>query len=143
MAISLTERTASVWAFLTAFLSRNTPQQPAVANRIEDYRNGYPRFAALFNADPGFCIFRRFGNLYARSLLLKQDKLLELEAQLNELDANEDRQLYLKSRRYDGNPERKDLLEQIDIALHSYGSSSSRYLHRNANRSRNGCNLLP
>lgn len=109
---------------------------------VEDYRNGYPRFAALFNAEPGFCIVRRFGNLYALSVLLKQEKLLDLETQLNEVDANEERQLYLKSRQHDGNPERKHLLEQIDTALQSYGSSPSTYSHANAYGIRNCCSLL-
>jgi hypothetical protein len=64
---------------------------------------------------------RRFGNLYARNVLLKQDRLADLEAQLSELDAQEDVRLYLSSRRKDGNQQRIDVLDQIDNALREYG----------------------
>lgn len=64
---------------------------------------------------------RRFGNLYARNVLLKQDRLADLEAQLSELDAQEDVRLYLSSRRKDGNQQRIHVLDQIDNALREYG----------------------
>lgn len=63
----------------------------------------------------------RFGNLYARNVLLKQDRLADLEAQLSELDAQEEVRLYLSSRRKDGNQQRIHVLDQIDNALREYG----------------------
>jgi hypothetical protein len=69
-------------------------------------------------------VFRRFGTLRARSLLYKQDELVEMEAQLNELDVTEQRQVYLSSRRRDANDERKKLVQSIDKALIEYGMIS-------------------
>ena len=88
---------------------------------VEDYRNGYPRLAAFTAADPCFSIVRGFGNLYARNVLLKQDRLAELEAQLDHVDAHESTQWYLSSRRADNNPTRTRLVQDIDIALNEYG----------------------
>jgi hypothetical protein len=90
---------------------------------VDNYPRGYPQFAALINADPAFAVFRRFGTLRARSLLYKQDELVELEAQLNEADATERRQVYLSSRRRDANEERKTLMQSIDKALIEYGTT--------------------
>jgi hypothetical protein len=67
-------------------------------------------------------VFRRFGTLRARSLLYKQDELVEMEARLNELDATERRQVYLSSRRRDSSDERKKLVQSIDKALIEYGT---------------------
>jgi hypothetical protein len=66
-------------------------------------------------------VVRRFGNLYARNVLLKQDRLADLEAKLIELDAQEDVRLHLSSRRKDGNQQRIQVLDQIDNALREYG----------------------
>ncbi|KAH8655983.1 hypothetical protein BGZ60DRAFT_435101 [Tricladium varicosporioides] len=97
--------------------------------KIDNYPRGYPQFAALINADPAFAVFRRFGTLRARSLLYKQDELVEMEAQLNELDAAERRQVYLSSRRRDSNDERKNLVHLIDKALIEYVASETQYLN--------------
>jgi hypothetical protein len=78
--------------------------------------------AAFVDADPAFGIVRRFGHLYAQNVLLKQDRLADLEAQLNDLDVQEDVRLFLSSRRLNQNQERARLLEEIDNALHEYGS---------------------
>lgn len=55
---------------------------------------------------------------------MKQDRLAELEAQLNVVDAEERTQWYLSSRRADQNPERIRLTRDIDIALEEYGKTS-------------------
>ena len=52
---------------------------------------------------------------------MKQDQLSELEIRLNNVDAKEDTQLFLSSRRHDQNPERRQLLADIDDALRAYG----------------------
>jgi hypothetical protein len=72
-------------------------------------------------ADPGFSIVRRFSNLFARNLLLKQDRLADLEGQLAQVDSREDVQWYLSSRRADKNTERLRILGDLDEALHEYG----------------------
>lgn len=93
---------------------------------VEDFRNGYPRLAAFTAADPSFGIVRGFVSLFARKVLLKQDRLAELEAQLNLVDAQENTQWYLSSRRADKNLERIRLIQDIDVALDEYGLAMCR-----------------
>ncbi|ERF74840.1 hypothetical protein EPUS_03224 [Endocarpon pusillum Z07020] len=52
------------------------------------YVHGYPTLAAFIASDPGHstAIYRRFDFLSARTLLLLQSELVELEAQLRVLD---------------------------------------------------------
>ena len=64
---------------------------------------------------------RRFHRLRARVLLLKQDRLTCLEAQLDQIDQNEKLPLYLGKSRGDTNPERKSVMSQIESALADYG----------------------
>lgn len=97
-----------------------------MARLVEDSRRGYPRLAVLQNSDPVFAIFRRFGNLHARCLLLAQDELQDLEAQLWQADSNEEVQLYLSSRAHDANAHRRSLLEQIPVKLRIYRQYISR-----------------
>ncbi|KAK8093409.1 hypothetical protein PG997_000094 [Apiospora hydei] len=93
---------------------------------VEDYRPGYPRFSALIAANADFFVCRRFPRLRARLLLLKQDKLAILESQLDELDRNEDRPLFLGMSRSDNNTARKSLLAEIDSHLAGYDEFLSR-----------------
>ncbi|KAI0538636.1 hypothetical protein GGR58DRAFT_467466 [Xylaria digitata] len=90
--------------------------------RIEDYRAGYPQFCALMEAHEGFMIFRRFHRLRARMLLLKQDRISCLEAQLDQIDQDEQLPLFLAKSRGDTNSERKSVLSQIETALADYDS---------------------
>jgi hypothetical protein len=53
---------------------------------VDDYRPGYPYFAAYINSDPNFRVYRRFGTLRNRVILHRQYELAKLEQQLNELD---------------------------------------------------------
>ncbi|KAF3481531.1 uncharacterized protein GIQ15_04290 [Arthroderma uncinatum] len=87
---------------------------------IEEYRAGYPRFSALVAAHPSFHICRRFGNLRARLLLFKQDKISLLEKQLEKIDKEESLELFLGSTRHDANKERRLIISDIDIALADY-----------------------
>lgn len=91
---------------------------------IEDYPSGYPRFAAFVGAHGSFQVCRRFSNLRARLLLLKQDELSVLEMDLEELDREEPNLLYLGSRRDDKNKERQSILSKIDHTLAEYGRYS-------------------
>ena len=88
---------------------------------VEDYRPGYPRFSALVAAHNSFHICRRFSNLRARLLFLKQDKLSMLEEQLERIDSVERAALFLGSSRDDTNDERRAVLSDIDAALADYG----------------------
>ena len=60
--------------------------------------------------------------LRARLLLHKQDELTELEEQLDRIDREETRVLFLGHRRKDMNVERKRLIQEMDIKLAEYGT---------------------
>ncbi|KAK0717750.1 caspase domain-containing protein [Lasiosphaeria miniovina] len=87
---------------------------------IEDYPLGYPRFSALIASHDSFHLCRRFSNLRARLLLLKQDRLSLLEKRLEKIDREEVELLSLGSSRDDTNSERISILVEIDAALADY-----------------------
>ncbi|KAF8242328.1 hypothetical protein K440DRAFT_565624, partial [Wilcoxina mikolae CBS 423.85] len=95
---------------------------------VEDEPAGYARLAAFIDLDGAFGIVRRFGRLSARNVLLKQDRLCELESQLLKVDQEEDVRFYLCSRRGDKNQQRKLLLDQIHVALKEYSEAISSYV---------------
>ena len=82
---------------------------------------GYPQFSALVGAHPAFSVSRRFSVLRARLLLLKQERVAVLERQLQELDLQEPRPLYLGSFQADANAARIQVLKELDEALADYG----------------------
>lgn len=100
-------------------IGRNTAGEPHMA-QIEDYRPGYPQFSALVGSHASFQVCRRFLRVRARLLLLKQDELSLLESQLDRIDHNETRELFLGNRRRDTNGERREILEKLDAALADY-----------------------
>jgi hypothetical protein len=57
-----------------------------------------------------------------RLLLLKQDRLSQLEKQLEKIDQEEATPLSLRSSRRDTNNERSSVLLEIDAALADYGT---------------------
>ena len=89
---------------------------------VEDYRQGYPRLAAFLTLDKNFTIVRCFDNLHMRVLLEQQDKLAELEEQLDHCDDQDKIQLNLSSRRQNISRERRELLDQIKHELKEYGT---------------------
>jgi hypothetical protein len=54
-------------------------------------------------------------------LLYKQDSLVLLEKELDRIDQNETRALFLGNRRRDRNDERREVMEQIELELAEYG----------------------
>lgn len=50
---------------------------------------GYPRVAAFMDSDDNFMVYRRFGFLYSRLLLDKQDELREIEENLDNIDTRD------------------------------------------------------
>ncbi|KAF2495500.1 hypothetical protein BU16DRAFT_561784 [Lophium mytilinum] len=112
---------------LRAFRRGNETSVKPPITQVEDFPSGYPRFAALISSHPYFQICRRFSALRARMLLHKQDKLSQLEEQLEQIDREEPKVLFLGSYRRDSNPARKQVLENIDAALADYDE----LIHRN------------
>lgn len=85
------------------------------------------------DSDDNFMIYRRFGFLYSRVLLQKQDELREMEETLDDVDQRDSREsdqsrLALQSRVKDqkrrGNPgyqSRQELLRSAEGKLYDYG----------------------
>jgi len=76
-------------------------------------------------ADMSYQVFRRFSQLRTRLLLLKQDKLAALEKDLEEIDRDENNEIYLQSYRADENLKRKTIIEEIGTHLSDYGALPS------------------
>ena len=72
-------------------------------------------------SDTNFVLFRRFGYLHARLLLHKQDVLIGLEQELNNLDDNDTNAFSLNSRRTDQNTARHNVLTELEPKLIEYG----------------------
>lgn len=89
---------------------------------MEDYRAGYPQFSALLASHESFQIYRSFTRLRSRLLLLKQDKISQLEQRLDRIDLSETAPLFLGSSRDDRNAERAATLSELDKALEDYGT---------------------
>lgn len=93
------------------------------------------------DSDDNFMIYRRFGFLYSRVLLSKQDELRQLEEDLDALDRSDasgtDRtRKCLKSQskdyareKLDGVQTRKELLQAVESKLYQYGSHCQKLLH--------------
>jgi len=96
---------------------------------VEDYRPGYPQFAALIASHISFNVYRRFLRIRARLLLLKQDELSMLEKQLDQIDNEETRDLFLGNQRRDRNQDRRHVLEKVDVALSDYGKAPPERCH--------------
>ena len=94
---------------------------PDNSDVVEARRQGYPRLAAFINSDKDFVVFRAFGELRTRTLLHKQDEIVDLEQTLHDLDGEETTAYNLSARRQDENQERKDLLSVIEVKLREYG----------------------
>lgn len=91
---------------------------------VENYRPGYPRFAALTASHPAFRICRRFSSVRMRLLYAKQDEISVLEEKLNAIDNQEKNELFLGNVRRDNSLERKDVLSKLEHKLIEYGVSS-------------------
>lgn len=89
---------------------------------------GYPQFSTLIGAHPDFSVSRRFSVIRARLLLYKQQRVAALEKQLEELDLQEPRSLYLGSFQADANASRLRVLKDLNEALADYGKSYTRAL---------------
>lgn len=82
---------------------------------------GYPRYTNFISAHPAFQNFRRFSQVRMRLLLLQQDEVAGMEADLQRIDASGDCVLFLGSSRRDANAARKQVLAQLKDGLKDYG----------------------
>jgi hypothetical protein len=81
---------------------------------VEDFPPGYPQFSALISSHSTFQVYRRFVRLRSRLLLYKQDEL-------DLIDRQENRVIFLGNRRRDRNDERIQVMKKIDQELAEYG----------------------
>ncbi|MCJ1389543.1 hypothetical protein MMC18_002400 [Xylographa bjoerkii] len=92
---------------------------------VESYPLGFPKAAAFLNSDDQFMVYRRFGVLFSRLLLRKQDELVELEERLSDMDdidnCKEETKQYLRDRDADDrreskpwNESRTEVLDKIE-----------------------------
>jgi hypothetical protein len=92
----------------------------------KDHVAGLPRLAAYQDSILSFCIFRRFGPVAARILLVKEielDKLVTNLNQLDEADSKDDEKRYrLNSTEfYEGcDPEQMKLMKEIERKIKDY-----------------------
>ena len=93
-----------------------------IAATVEDYRAGYPQFSALIGSHSSFQVYRRFLRTRVRLLLLKQDEISVLESQLDGVDREETREIFLGNARRDVNAERNKLMVDLENALSNYGT---------------------
>lgn len=98
---------------------------------LDEYPDGFPRFAAFMNCDDNFLMTRRYGWLHNRVMLFRQSKLQQLESDLINLD--KDNQQYDKDALIDhksfGSGEhgeyRTNLIQDIDNELKKYGQCTA------------------
>ena len=99
--------------------------------QVENYPHGYPKLSCFLDSDDAFI---RFGSVFSRLLLNKQDEISEIEARLlgmDKMDDTETNRQYLMSRALDVNRDgvhkarrgetRPQLLEKLEKKALEYG----------------------
>jgi hypothetical protein len=102
---------------------RGSSYKRLTAIKVEDYPKGYPQFSSLISSHESFFVARRFLSVRARLLLLKQNRVVELESKLHKIDRDEDRPLFLGSCQRDQNTDRAKVIAELDEALEDLGKS--------------------
>ena len=67
---------------------------------VEDFPMGFPRLSCFLDSDDAFMLYRRFGTVFSRLILNKQDEISRMEVILNGMDNSDERNgntEYLKS----------------------------------------------
>ncbi|KAH7110735.1 hypothetical protein EDB81DRAFT_849146 [Dactylonectria macrodidyma] len=108
------------------------PQEHALpTTHQKSFPRGYPSLSAFLSSDRDFTMFRCFARLHVRLLLHKQDELVELEQQLDQLDRSQSETspyLLTTNRRRDANAERQALLELVEGKLKEYDTLLESFL---------------
>ncbi|KAL8924218.1 MAG: hypothetical protein Q9208_004182 [Pyrenodesmia sp. 3 TL-2023] len=58
--------------------------------KLEEYPTGFPRLSCFLDSDDSFMVYKRFGIVFSRLLLNKQDEIREMEATLHAMDKTDD-----------------------------------------------------
>ncbi len=106
---------------------------------MQDYPRGFPRLACFLDSDDAFMTYRRFGLVFSRLLLNKQDEIQELEGILlamDRMDVKGGNEGYLMSRTADVSRDgdsvppswsetRPQLLERLEKKALEYGECTT------------------
>ncbi|KAL2055848.1 hypothetical protein ABVK25_004092 [Lepraria finkii] len=65
---------------------RHGRMAPTRVRKLEDFPRGFPKLACFLDSDDAFMVYRRFGSVFSRLLLNKQDEIRTLEAELEAMD---------------------------------------------------------
>ena len=65
--------------------------QAMLIGQVEDFPKGFPKVSCFIDSDDAFMVYRRFGTVFARLLLSKQDEIRRLEAKLQGMDKTDER----------------------------------------------------
>lgn len=102
---------------------------------VEAFPRGYPRLACFLDSDDTFMVYKRFGMVFSRLLLNKQDEVRELEMKLHAMDNADNKtdagKNFLMSRRDDlqrekdsrprwWNETRPELLQRLEKKVLEY-----------------------
>lgn len=53
---------------------------------VQDFPKGFPKLSCFLDSDDAFMVYRRFGCVFSRLLLCKQDEISRIEATLQAMD---------------------------------------------------------
>ncbi|KAI4164459.1 MAG: hypothetical protein LQ342_001772 [Letrouitia transgressa] len=84
-----------------------------IVAKLQDFPKGFPKLACFLDSDDAFMVYRRFGIVFSRLILNKQDEIREMEDTLACMDRSDERrnpqEVYLKSRIEDQNRSRSTI----------------------------------
>ncbi|KAH9895465.1 hypothetical protein F4778DRAFT_746979 [Xylariomycetidae sp. FL2044] len=99
---------------------------PWKIRKVYESPNGYPRMGTMISRDQSYLIFRQFRYLHNRLLLHRQNELVELEKELDNLDALNNGTSTDPSgplgQHNDHPRQRQDLFDQIEAKFTAYAS---------------------
>ncbi|MCJ1462368.1 hypothetical protein MMC07_000968 [Pseudocyphellaria aurata] len=71
-------------------MQRHGRMSPTKIRKLEDFPTGFPKLACFLNSDDAFMVYRRFGSIYSRLILRKQDEMSRIEALLQGMDKTDE-----------------------------------------------------
>ncbi|KAI4169579.1 MAG: hypothetical protein LQ343_005599 [Gyalolechia ehrenbergii] len=118
----------------TAVASSPTTTSKTKSIHLEDFPRGFPRLACFLDSDEAFMVYKRFGIVFSRLLLNKQDEIRHMENKLHAMDQADnvdDRRIYIMSRSedverhpqsitYSSSETRPELLRMLEKSLLEY-----------------------
>lgn len=57
---------------------------------VQDFPQGFPKLACFLDSDDAFMVYRRFGCVFSRLLLRRQDEIRRIEATLQAMDKTDE-----------------------------------------------------